>query len=204
MSPFNGQVRWIIVFVLTFCLATEPTLSEAQTVPPPLESQHAGAEASAVQARNLDDVRAFFGSTRTRAALDSLKIDHQQVDKTVATLSSEGLARAAELTRQVQKGSLVSPLELRAAIATAAQRQSKNLADVRAFFASDHVRTALKSTKVDYERIDKAVATLSPDDLALVAARTNQIREDFAAGQSNAGLNWLLATSRRKNPSRIL
>ncbi len=192
MSLFSGQVQLVIVFVLTYCLATQPALSESQAVVPPLESQHAGAEADTVQARNLDDVRAFFGSARARAALDSLKIDHQQVDKAVETLSPDSLARAAELTRQIQKGSLVSPLEFRAAIAAAGQRQANNLADVRAFFASDRVRTALKSTKVDYQRIDKAVATLSRDDLALVAARTNQIREDFAAGQSQSNDDWIL------------
>ena len=80
------------------------------------------------------------------------------------------------------QGPSVSSSELRQAIASAAQNRQKNLDDVRSFFAGDPARAALKSGKVDYQKVEKAVATLSPDELARLAARTNQIQQDFAAG----------------------
>jgi hypothetical protein len=64
----------------------------------------------------------------------------------------------------------------------AAQTRQKNLDDVRSFFSSEPVRAALKTGKVDYQKVDKAVATLDADELARLAARTSQIQKDFAAG----------------------
>lgn len=77
---------------------------------------------------------------------------------------------------------VVSSSELQEALVAATSIRQKNLDDVRAFFGSDNVRAALKSGKIEYRRIDKAVATMSPDELAQLAARTNQIQKDFAAG----------------------
>src|ERR1043165_7136352 len=80
------------------------------------------------------------------------------------------------------QGPVVSSSELRQAITDAAQTRQKNLDDVRSFFASEPVRSALKSGKVDYQKVDKAVATLSPEEIARLAAKTSQIEKDFAAG----------------------
>jgi hypothetical protein len=88
---------------------------------------------------------------------------------------------------------VVSSSELRQAINDAAQIRQKNLDDVRSFFASDPVRSALKSGKVDYQKVDKAVATLSPDEIARLAAKTNQIQRDFAAGAlTNQELTYIV------------
>jgi len=76
----------------------------------------------------------------------------------------------------------VSPSELRQAINAAAQTRQKHLNDVRSFFASEPARAALKTGKVDYQKVEKAVATLSPEELARLAERTNQVQKDFAAG----------------------
>lgn len=80
---------------------------------------------------------------------------------------------------------VVPPSELQHAIAAAAKTRQKNLDDARAFFSSQPVRAALKSGKIDYQRVDKAVATMSPDELARLAARTQQLQKDFAAGALN-------------------
>jgi len=41
--------------------------------------------------------------------------------------------------------------------------------------------------------VQKAVATLSPDELARLAARTNQIQRDFAAGSlTNEQLTYIV------------
>jgi len=88
---------------------------------------------------------------------------------------------------------VVSPSELQQAITTAAKIRQKNRDDVQAFFASRPVRDALKAGKVDYQQVQKATAALSPDELARLAARTNQLQRDFAAGSlSNQELTYIV------------
>ena len=76
----------------------------------------------------------------------------------------------------------VSPSELQEAIKDSALARRQNRKDVEAFFSSEPARKALKAGKIDYRRVQTAVATLSPDELARLAARTNKLQEDFAGG----------------------
>jgi hypothetical protein len=76
--------------------------------------------------------------------------------------------------------------ELQEAIKDAAKTRQKDRNDVQAFLSSEPVRNALKAGKIDYQRVQKAVATLSPDELARLAARTNQLQQNFAAGALNS------------------
>ncbi len=87
----------------------------------------------------------------------------------------------------------VSPSELQKAMSEAARNRQKNRDDVQAFFSCEPVRHALKTGKVDYQRVQKAVATLSPDELARLASRTNQLQRDFAAGAlTNQELTYIV------------
>ena len=87
----------------------------------------------------------------------------------------------------------VSPSELREAVAAAAATRQKNLDDVRSFFSSEPARAALKSGQVNYQKVEKAVATLSPEELARLALRTNQLQKDFAAGAlTNQELTYIV------------
>jgi hypothetical protein len=87
----------------------------------------------------------------------------------------------------------VSPSELRQAVTGAAQARQKNLDDVRGFFSSEPARAALRTGKVDYQKVDKAVATMSPEELARLAASTKQIQKDFAAGSlTNQQLTYVV------------
>jgi hypothetical protein len=87
----------------------------------------------------------------------------------------------------------VSPSELRQAITAAAQIRQKNLDDVRSFFTSDAARAALKAGKLDYQRVDKGISTLSPEELARLSDKTNQIQRDFAAGAlTNQQLTYIV------------
>jgi len=87
----------------------------------------------------------------------------------------------------------VSPSELRQAITAAAQIRQKNLDAVRSFFTSDAARAAFKVGKLDYQRVDKAISTLSPEELARLSDRTNQIQRDFAAGAlTNEQLTYIV------------
>jgi hypothetical protein len=80
----------------------------------------------------------------------------------------------------------VSPSQLHEAIRDAAKTQQKNRSDVQAFFSSELARKAMKVGKIDYQRVQTAVATLSPEELARLAARTNQLQQDFAGGALNS------------------
>jgi hypothetical protein len=88
---------------------------------------------------------------------------------------------------------VVSPSELHQAATVAAQSRQKDLEDVRSFFSNERVRAVLKTGKVDYKKVDKAVATLSPEELSRLAARTNQIQSDLAAGAlTNQQLTYII------------
>lgn len=87
----------------------------------------------------------------------------------------------------------VSPSELRQAVADAAKARQKNLDQVRTFFSSEPVRAAIKSGKIDYQKVEKAISTLNTDELARLASRTMQIERDFAAGaMSNQELTYIV------------
>jgi hypothetical protein len=80
----------------------------------------------------------------------------------------------------------VSPSELYEAIRDAAKTQQKNRSDVQIFFSSELARKAMKVGKIDYQRVQTAVATMSPEELERLAARTNQLQQDFAGGALNS------------------
>jgi uncharacterized membrane-anchored protein YhcB (DUF1043 family) len=88
---------------------------------------------------------------------------------------------------------VVSSSELREAVAAAAQTRQKNLDDVRSFFDSKAGRAALKTGKIDYQKVEKAVSTMSPEELARLAEKTNQVQKDFAAGAlTNQQLTYIV------------
>jgi hypothetical protein len=53
---------------------------------------------------------------------------------------------------------------------------------IRHLMSSDMGQKALQSAKIDYAKVDKAVAQLSDEDVARLAARSRQVEHDFAAG----------------------
>jgi len=92
------------------------------------------------------------------------------------------LSISSTLAAQTQ---VVTPSQLQEAIRGAAKTREKNRNDVQAFFSSEPARKAMKVGKIDYQRVQTAVATLSPEELARLAARTNQLKQDFAGGALN-------------------
>jgi hypothetical protein len=67
----------------------------------------------------------------------------------------------------------------------AATRQDDEAA-IRHLLSSDAGQEALKSAKVDYQRVDKAIGQLSDEDVAKLASRSRQAESDFAAGLISA------------------
>jgi len=87
---------------------------------------------------------------------------------------------------QAQDKHVVSSQELSQDAARPAETRGANEAALRQLFSSEQAQQALKSANLDYGKVDKAVAQLSDEDLAKLAARSRQVQNNFAAG-SRAG-----------------
>jgi hypothetical protein len=88
---------------------------------------------------------------------------------------------------------VVSPSDLRKDLQEASAAREKGLAQLDHFFSSEQGQKALETAHVSYEQADKAVRSLSNDDLARLSARAQHAQNDFAAGRiSNRDLIWIL------------
>ena len=91
------------------------------------------------------------------------------------------------------KQHVVSLSDLNKDAAQPAQTRLSNEEAVRSLLSSDQAQKALKSTNLDYQKVDKAVGQLSDEDLAKLAERSRQARRDFAAGRiSDRDLLWII------------
>ena len=80
---------------------------------------------------------------------------------------------------------VVSAADLQSELSKSAATREANLAKVRNFLSSEPARKALKSAKIDEEKVEKAVPYLSDEELARLAARTDKVQRDMAAGALN-------------------
>jgi hypothetical protein len=87
----------------------------------------------------------------------------------------------------------VTASELRDAVRKSAASREENLRQVRSFFSDPAVRNILVTARVDTNKIEQAIATMEPAELAKLAARTAQIQSDFAAGAlTNQELTYVI------------
>jgi CHASE3 domain sensor protein len=93
-----------------------------------------------------------------------------------------GLAAAPRQTLGQNQQHVVSLDELNKDAARPSQTRQADEAAVRKLLSTDAGQQALKSAKIDYQRVDKAIGQLSDEDLAKVAERSRQAESDFAAG----------------------
>jgi len=99
-----------------------------------------------------------------------------------------GFATSAQEARHV-----VSPSELQRDTAQAAQARHADEQAVRSLLSSDAGQKALKSSGVDFAKVEKAVGQLSDEDLAKLAERSRRAESDFAAGRlSDRDLLWII------------
>jgi hypothetical protein len=106
----------------------------------------------------------------------------------VAIALALGLTAAPSRTLGQDQQHAVSLEELNKDAARPAQTRQANEAVVRGLLSSEAGQEALKSAKVDYQRVDRAIGQLSDEDLAKVAERSRQAESDFAAGGLKATL----------------
>ncbi len=93
-----------------------------------------------------------------------------------------GVAAAPQRAVAQDKQHVVSLDEINKDAARPAQARQANESAVRELLSTDAGQQALKSAKVDYQRVDKAIGQLSDEDLAKMAERSRQAQSDFAAG----------------------
>ncbi len=99
------------------------------------------------------------------------------------SLAALGFLGFAPCLRAQQQDHVVSTEELRRDVEQSSAARRANEASVRKFFSSDRAQQALKTAHLDVQRVDKAVAQLSDEELDRLAKRTQQAQSDFAAGR---------------------
>jgi CHASE3 domain sensor protein len=104
-----------------------------------------------------------------------------------------GLAAAPSRVAAQDKDHVVSLDDLKSDAAKTSQTRADNEAEVRHLLKTEAGQEALKQTKVDYAKVDKAISQLSDDDLANVAQRSRLADADFAAGSLKATLIIVIA-----------
>jgi len=77
---------------------------------------------------------------------------------------------------------VVSPSDLQQASVAATQSRQANVAKLNELFSSPIGEKALKEAHADAAQVKNAVANLSDQDLARLAARADKAQKDFAAG----------------------
>ena len=95
--------------------------------------------------------------------------------------------------RAQEKQHVVSLSDLSKDAARPAQTRQANEEAVRTLLSSEPGQKAVKSAKLDYQKVDQAIGQLSDEDLTKLAERSRQAQADFAAGRiSDRDLLWII------------
>ena len=88
---------------------------------------------------------------------------------------------------------VVTPQELRAAIARSTQVQEQHRANVVRLLSTSQAERGLGLAKVDPNLVKSAISSLNEEELAQLSARAVKAEADFAAGRlSDRDLLWVL------------
>ena len=119
---------------------------------------------------------------------------HSRLKLIVCLLGIAALFVAVGIPARAQdRQHVVSLSDLSKDAARPAQTRQANEESVRTLLSCDQGQKALKSAKLDYQKVDKAVGQLSDEDLAKLAERSRQAQADFAAGRiSDRDLLWII------------
>jgi hypothetical protein len=77
---------------------------------------------------------------------------------------------------------VVRPTDIHKELVNATETRTQNRAKVNELFSSKEAEKALKGAGMDPGQVKAAVATLNDAELAQLAARSDKLRGDFAAG----------------------
>ncbi len=77
---------------------------------------------------------------------------------------------------------VVSPAELQKQTVDAAQTRQHNVQTLREFLSTPRAEKAMKSANIDASQVKTAISSLSDEELANLASRSQKAQTDFAAG----------------------
>ena len=77
---------------------------------------------------------------------------------------------------------VVRPTDIHKELVNATERRTQNREKVSELFSSKEAEKALKGAGMDPGQVKSAVAMLNDEELAQLAARSDKLRNDFAAG----------------------
>jgi hypothetical protein len=103
----------------------------------------------------------------------------------VAVMALAAAVTAGPMLAQQQADHVVSLGELNRDAAGPAEARRANEAEIRHLFATVDGQKALKTANVEYAKIDRAVSSMSDEDVARISSRAREIDHDFAAGSLN-------------------
>ena len=88
---------------------------------------------------------------------------------------------------------VVPAADLQQQIQNTAHARERNLAKVQKFFSEECVKKALKTTRMDPQKIQKAIPSLSDEELARLASQTDKVQRDIAAGAlTNTQITYII------------
>ena len=88
---------------------------------------------------------------------------------------------------------VVPATDLQQQIQNTARAREQNLAKVQKFFSEERVNKALKTARMDPQKIQKAVPSLSDEELARLALQTDKVQRDTAAGAlTNTQITYII------------
>lgn len=92
-----------------------------------------------------------------------------------------------------QESHVVPLTELHRDAAAATENRQSDLARVERFFSSEMAQNALHAAHIDGDQVKTGLPLLGTDELAQLAARTDRLQADFAAGAlSNQEITYIL------------
>ena len=78
---------------------------------------------------------------------------------------------------------VVSPADVHKELVNATQTRQRNLETTKQLFSSEAGQRALKSAQINPAQVEAAISTLSDAELSKLAARANNLEDDFAGGR---------------------
>jgi hypothetical protein len=106
----------------------------------------------------------------------------KKITRFVTTLLAAAVTAGPMLAQSQADRHVVSLGELNKAAAGPSETRRANEAEIRQLFATVDGQKALKTANVDYAKIDRAVSSMSDEDVARISDRARTIDRDFAAG----------------------
>jgi hypothetical protein len=97
------------------------------------------------------------------------------------------------LMSQTPSDHIVPAPDLHQAVRAAAQARQDHLSKLDKFFATEPARKAFETVKLDPAKVSQALALLSDDELARLAAQSEKVQHDIAAGAlTNQQITYIL------------